>query len=240
MTKATVFLAMALLSIAAFGQTTITVSDGSPTGSPLNFRGTVTWKPKFSADCNITGHNNTSKNILAWTASTNGKKPNGEIYITPAMHDHFWKSDAMISMMAPAGQDFDSGFFCPTFNTGNKNAPDGGSGPASLTITATFVQFTDGTWWGDPAQAKELAWQRNDALTYLQQLSAMDAATLAATIAKEPAYGMERGGPNHLRGEMVTTWKYLSEDPTPAAVVADIAARLKLAKTHGAWLAALQ
>lgn len=68
----------------------------------------------------------------------------------------------------------------------------------------------------------------------------MSASSSAALMAKEPAYGIERGGPNHLRSEMVLTWKYLSEDNAPAALAADIAARIALAKTHAAWLTALQ
>lgn len=58
------------------------------------------------------------------------------------MHDHFWKTDAVVSMMDPAGQDFDAVVFCPTFNTGDTGAT------ASFSIGATFVQFTDATWWG--------------------------------------------------------------------------------------------
>lgn len=76
MKKATVVTAALLFSIAALGQTkTITATDVSPSGSPIAFRSTVRWQPQIAGNCAITGHNNSSKTIAAWTANTNGVKP---------------------------------------------------------------------------------------------------------------------------------------------------------------------
>jgi|ERR1700690_3804347 len=101
-----------------------------------------------------------------------------------------------------------------------------------------MVQFNDGTAWGDPAAAKELVFQRQDTISYLQSLQL--ASNLATAVAQRPN-GVVGSGPNaHLRWGVLITWGYLQDDQTTAAVAANIKNRLALAKTHNAWLTAMQ
>jgi hypothetical protein len=66
-----------------------------------------------------------------------------------------------------------------------------------MTITTTMVEFDDGSVWGDPARVKEIVFQRNEAIAYLQSLKASD--NLTDALAHEPPMGIERYSDHHLR-----------------------------------------
>jgi hypothetical protein len=225
-------LAMLCLLLSAFGQT-IQITDGSPSGSPLQFKGTITFGPAVA--CAITGHNNGSRMIVAWVVQLQVVRPDGQTFSEPFTHDHFFKSDQTLAMMSPMpGLDFDTQLDCSDYH--HKGYVATPQSPL-MTLTTKLVQFDDGSVWGESTAAKELAFQRQEAVAYLQSLKA--AGDLTKALAQEPAYGTEPGSDNHLRWAKLIMWKYLSEDPTPEAKAADLDNRLAIAQAHAAWLAAV-
>lgn len=220
-----------ILSCAALAQN-IPIADSSPTGSPLNFRGSITVGNPPS--CSITGHNNASQTIVAWVVELQGVAPNGDTMDSPFIHDHFFKSDKTLAMMAPKpGQDFDTEMRCPVIF----RRPGTGQKPA-LSLKTLFVQFSDGTVWGDAAMTKEIAFQRQDALTYLQGLQS--APDLKAAVSQMPQGVYNPGPHDHVRTAVLLTWSYLSDDGDAQTMAADIQNRLAIAAAHQSWLSALQ
>jgi hypothetical protein len=222
-------LATVCLLVSAFGQT-IRITDGSPSDSPLKFKGTITFGAEVT--CEVTGHNDGSRTIVAWVAQLHVIRPDGQTFSEPFTNDHFFKNDQIIAMMSPKpGLDFDIQLSCSAYH--HKNYVATPQSP-SMTITGKLVQFDDGSVWGEAPAAKELAFQRQDAVAYLQSLKA--AGDLTKALVQEPAYSNERGSDNHVRWETLITWKHLSEDPTPEAKSADLDNRLSIAEAHKAWL----
>jgi hypothetical protein len=225
-------LLLLLFGAMAYPQT-ITIADNSPANSPVSFRGTVDLSGA-DAVCSITGHNNGTLTIVAWGGQISGTKANGQPYTQPLFNrDHFFKSDAIISAMSPKpALDFQEILGCADF--GHLGGAPATVSP-TLSVAAVYVQFNDGSTWGDPTAIAEIMFQRKDAIAYLQSLQAKGGDLKAAT-AQMPVVVLNPGPHDHLLWERAITWSYLSDDTTSAAVAADIANRLALAQTHKAWL----
>ena len=223
------------LLASAFGQV-VQIKDGSPSDSPLTFKGSITYgAPYTNSDCTIVAHNGGSRRIVAFLAQLNVMRADGHYFNEPFRHDHFFGSDEMLAMMAfNSGQDFDPGINCSEFG-GTKTTNEAMTPqPPWMTITTTMVQFDDGSVWGDPASAKEIMFQRNEAIAYLQSLKASD--NLTDALAHEPPMGIERNSDHHLRWERTLQWSYISEKTTPQAQADELNRRLAIAQAHAAWI----
>lgn len=229
-------LVMLCLFASAFGQT-IQITDKSPSGSPLSFRGSITFSvPDTSANCAITAHNNSSRAIVALVVQMDVVNPEGERFTQPSGFDHFFAPDDMLAMMSPAGKDFNPEYNCSWYSQASTAAE---IAPAIttpwMTVTAVIVQFNDGSVWGDPAAIAELMLQRNTAIAYLQSLAA--STNLADALAPEPPlFDNAPGQPRHVASTRELTWEILRDKGTPQAQATEINRRLAIAQERAAWL----
>ena len=155
---------------------TIQISDDTAKGSPVTVKGTITFDPNDldKKTCSITGHNHTDRMIVAFTMIVNVTKPDGE----PAPEGHilrdlFLLDSAMLAKRAPQPQmDF------PVFEVNTHCGGGVHSGtrripipkPPEAHIKFTFVQFDDGSVWGDDKDIAEAMFQRTETVKYLQSL----------------------------------------------------------------------
>lgn len=146
---------------------TIQISDDSSRGSPVSLKGTVTFDDKNpdNVACSVTGHNNSTKSIITYAVELDLTKPSGEPAIVRFQHDRFFK-DLSISLPQtdfPVLTDCESGH--------ELNIPRTPA-PAEAHAKLLFVQYDDGSVWGDDKTTSEIMTQRADVLAYLQSLKA--------------------------------------------------------------------
>lgn len=167
----------------------------------------------------IHAHNSNSRPVVAWVVETHGTK-------TPAfehvggdgmkMDSFFWDDDRIMAQ----GYDFTTSVECNQFR-----ATD------DATIRATFVQFDDGSLWGDPKEGRGFAIRRQDAIDYMKEIQS--APDLKKAVSKMPVYdakGNLAGAGRHLE------WFRFSQLETSDEIAAEIDKRLAIGERHKAWL----
>lgn len=216
------------LCTTAFGQQ-VQITDKSPSGSPVSFQGTITFSAT-APNCTITAHNNSSRIIVALGVQINVVTPAGHpFYAVFAGYDHFFASDETLAMMGPKPeQDFNPEFNCSLFTDDPRDHYPPQS--PSMTITATVIQFFDGSVWGD---AREVMVQRRAAIAYLQSLKS--APDLTQALAQEPPLS-DSTDPHHTLSTRDLTWAILRDEPTPQAQADEVNRRLAIAQKRGAWI----
>jgi hypothetical protein len=145
-----------------FGQT-ISISDDSPAGGPVSITGTVTFRDSFNVDCSITGHNHSSKSIITSAVELKLTKPSGEPGQFMFDRDHFFKpltislpnSDFIISSDCQVGTELD--------------VPRTPKTPEAR-ARVIFLQYEDGSVWGNAKVGAQLMAQRTEVLAFLKSL----------------------------------------------------------------------
>jgi len=142
---------------------TISISDDSPPGSPISITGTMTFRDSLKIDCSITGHNHSSKSIITSAVEVKLTRPSGEPGQLLFQRDHFFKpltislpkSDFLITPECEMGTELD--------------VPRRPTNPEAH-AKVVFLQFDDGSTWGNPKIGQNLMEQRAEVLAYLQSL----------------------------------------------------------------------
>ena len=146
---------------------TVQISDDSPNGSPVSLRGTVTFDDKDPNNlaCSVTGHNQSAKSIITYAVRLDIKEPTGEPQILNFEHDRFFKD---LSISLPQS-DFPILTDCVVGH--ERNIPRTPAAPEAHG-KLLFVQYDDGSVWGDKETTSEVMSQRADVLAYLRSLKA--------------------------------------------------------------------
>ena len=143
---------------------TISISDDSPAGSPVSITGTISFPDSSHVDCSITGHNHASQSIIMSVVDLKLTKPSGEPGEMGFQRDHFFKpgaislpnSDFLISL--------------PDCEMGHElNVPRTPT-TAEAHARVIFLQFEDGSVWGDAKVGAQLTAQRPEVLAFLKSL----------------------------------------------------------------------
>jgi hypothetical protein len=171
--KPAAILTVLLGSALAFGQK-FDVSDVSATDSPISFGGTAKVS-KSGTTCMITIHNNSTQSLLAVEITGEVTDPAGRMQPTGLRYDHFFK-DAGI----PSGEGFDvvgSDFF-DSMKQGHeyvngvevKPQPPIKDLACHAEFKVLFIQFEDGSTWGDYQVRKDLLARREKNMAVLSHL----------------------------------------------------------------------
>ena len=185
----------------------ISIKDASPSDSPLAWSGIPT---------GLTGKNVAQKEILCYVAKVNS-------HLT-IQKDYYFKPAGL----APGnmGDSFDLTVLQPSFATIN-----------AITVTTLYVQFVDGTEWGDHAVGRALTSTRNEINVLLASLTAAYSqggfSALRATLQKVKD-GADYG---EMMKSMATQISMLSSD---ADRLADINSRVASSANHDKTLAGNQ
>jgi hypothetical protein len=222
--------AMLFLLLPAFGQT-IQITDNSPSDSPITFKGAITFGPgSTDVACIITGHSNASRVIVAYGGVVDVMRPDGHHFVPPFTHDHFFKDAPRLAMMSPQLHlDWDLDYDCSGFGQNDGHYLATPQSP-SMSVSATFVQLDDGSVWGDPQAIKEVMFQRQEAIAYLQSLKA--SSDLTQALATAPPL---KESDQHVLWERFLRWISLSKGTIPQAQ-AELDQCLTAAQAHAAWL----
>jgi hypothetical protein len=166
-----VFVFLLLAPALAFGQK---FQDVSQKGSPVSL--SIGFYPGDS-DPYVFAHNDSAKPVLAIVVAANFKDTTGQNYPVTSQQDYAFKFGALKSHdqrgVAPV--------YMPNFKTiSNENGHsvqtiDDHPDPLKIKQAVgdgavLFVQFDDGTTWGDPASARGLLDSRPQRLAYLKRL----------------------------------------------------------------------
>jgi hypothetical protein len=168
-------LLLMLLPVPLFGQT-LTLVDVSTSDSPLTLKGTISFDPggdNNKTTCSITEHNNAAKAIVAFRQYFDVVRPNDNRFVEMRhLHDHFFKDQSFMVNMPQRGIDLvPNDLDCPAFFAASPSMRPS-SQPPSATVRTVFVQFEDGSVWGDNKEAAAVMFQRTEAVKYLQSLKA--------------------------------------------------------------------
>jgi hypothetical protein len=145
-----------------FGQT-VSISDHSPDGTPVSITGTVTFQDSSNMVCSITGHNDSPQSIIASSIELKLTKPTGEPGQIVFERDYFFKS----STVSPPQSDFLISDDCRMGKELNvQRTPQ----PPQAHAKVVFLQFEDGSIWGDPKVGAQLMAQRVEVLAFLKWL----------------------------------------------------------------------
>jgi len=154
---------MCLTKLNLLGQTVQFVDD-SPSGSPVSFQGTITFPANpDEATCEVTGHNNSPKAIVAYMLEVHFTKPTGETETGYWTIDRFFKQGNIAAPQA----DFPVMAFCDSGHSLNGSPKP--AAPAAK-ISALFIQYEDSSVWGDDKAVAEAMFQRTETLKYLKSL----------------------------------------------------------------------
>lgn len=213
---------------------TLKVVDESPADSPVSVRGTITFGPsnQNNTTCALTGHNSSSRMIIAYTMELHAITPDGwPIQAGPWSHDHFFNNDPELNMMLPQPRlDFPLELECEELNQHSQmQAPL--SKPPFAAIKVTFVQFDDGTIWGKEKAIQERMFQRREALAYLQALKT--SSDLARDLANDVPF---RGPDGKVRTMRLAKQYGLRDLHDTKAAAAKIDKDLATAEARKDWL----
>ena len=181
-----------------FGQT-IPVYDDSSAGSPVSITGTVTLFFGFTSflspdsstvDCSITGHNHASKSIIMSVVELKLTQPSGVLGESTFQRDVFFKPltislpNSDFTMWDPAmGTAFDV--------PGTPTTPEAHA-------KVIFLQFEDGSMWGDANAAARLIEKRPAVLAFLESLKSSYSTDgpdgLEKALARDPKPGTRSWG----------------------------------------------
>lgn len=218
----------AVILTASLAAQTVPIADGSAVGSPISLRGTITYGNSTVSDCSVTGHNNSSRMIVAYVLDLRAVLPDGQPFWYTQRHDHFFKDDAMVHMASPQPNlDFDAALDC-------------GDAPFTVrtiqpqaTIEVKFVQFDDGSTWGDDAAVQNVMLQRKETLEYMNLLKAAyvkgGSSALDASLHQPPVH--ERGTVQVLAKRQILL--NLNDTQAAAKMIDEF---LTSAQGHASWL----
>jgi hypothetical protein len=163
-----------LLSAWAVGsqqQSATSLTDVSQTGSPVVLSGTVTATDevvsgslRFSFRTNISAANVSRKSILLVVVKMNLTGANGLGIKHTRSNDYFFTSDIFYADMVEAIQETVG----PVGELLDKTETQT-RGPTAI-AKVVFVQFLDGSTWGDPVESRDALQQRHDTLIHLELL----------------------------------------------------------------------
>lgn len=199
----------------AYAQTVFT--DSSPDGSPLTFSTSVE-----DGFCLLHGHNSNPRPIVAWVVSFYGTGTDGKPFTGGMNTDYLFGNDEYI---VQHGYDFTTDYPCRQLRSTD-----------DATITTTFVQFDDGSWWGSKDEAQRLAENRQDAIDYLKKLQA--ALDLKEALSKPPE---DIPGKPWIQGSS-DQWARITHGnlKTPEEMADYVNEHLAFAEQHKGWLDALR
>ncbi|HYL17031.1 MAG TPA: hypothetical protein VEV41_28625 [Terriglobales bacterium] len=165
--KRTTILTILLSSAFSFGQK-IEMSDLSAAGSPVSLSVKVDSEDS-GLFTTVLAHNNSMKGVLAIVATVEVTDPHGQVLSIIARQDYVFK----YGVIGP-GNDrgiawTDSPLELPHPVGGVTAHPDANVTPHAEGVVS-FVQFEDGSIWGDPRAAKGMIAQRPEKLAFLQHL----------------------------------------------------------------------
>jgi hypothetical protein len=156
-------LVMFLTTCGLLSAQTIKISDDSPLGSPVSLKGAVSFGDSDSVNCSITGHNRSSKAIITLAVELKLNKPSGEPGELQFERDHFFKE---LTISSPR-VDFPITSDC---QMGHEADIPRLSAPPDAHAKLLFVQYEDGSSWGDRRVASQLLAERLTVLEFLQSL----------------------------------------------------------------------
>ena len=223
-----------LLYLPSLAQTLIVVDD-SPADSPLASSGAVTVDPTNpqNVTCAITGHNNGSQVIVAWRQDIYWAA--GQPVTFYHRHDHFFKDQDMVVMHSPQpGADFDQteyGLACEPFA--------GSGSPPAIHIKTLWVQFLDGSTWGDPDAQAYMMTQRTNAIAFMNTLLAAYNSGGEAAFTQAYTNANFRGRTDdetRRNSECMAVQAWLRDHPGITTQLAEINRRLSVAKTRASWM----
>jgi hypothetical protein len=196
--KRATLLTVLLSSVLAFGQK-FDVSDLSASDSPISFTGT-TKTLKTGTACVVTAHNNSSQSLLAMRVTGDAATRYHSDQPVAFTYDGFFKESGI-----PPGLDFDvveEGSYSVVESTYDNGSPVKQPPPhfaCHAKVKVLFIQFEDGSTWGDYAAKKDVTARREKNIAILTHLveaydtggqTAFDAALNEPEL-KEKAYHMK-------------------------------------------------
>jgi hypothetical protein len=218
----------AVILTATVAAQTIPIVDRSAVDSPISLRGTVTFGTSTVSDCSVTGHNNSSRMIVAYVLDFRAVLPDGQPFWYTQSHDHFLKDEAMVKMASPQPElDFDAYLDCGDAPFAARTTQP------QATIEVKFVQFDDGSTWGDDAAVQRAMLQRRETLAYMNLLEAAYAkggfSALDAALHQSPI---------HQRGttQVLAKRQILLDLNDAEAAIKMIDQFLTNAQAHASWL----
>jgi hypothetical protein len=181
------------LATSLFGQT-VTVFDDSPR-SPVALRGTVSFatgpiNPLAVDDtaCFLTGYNKSSKGIIASSVELTFVRPSGEPAEAQYEMDHFFGTPLVSLPQA----DYPIASGTADCQTGHEVGVERIPQPPEAHARLLFVQYEDGSYWGDAKVGARLMTQRAETLEFLQSLknayttSGLEGLSVALAIEQKP------------------------------------------------------
>lgn len=153
--KRAILLTILLASALAVGQ--LKVTNVSATGCPLSLSTRVD-----AGSTIIMAHNNSSKGVLALVAVTDVTGVSGQIIPIISTGDLVLKVNAI-----GPGEDRGIGWIDSSELAPSPPSPDASAYAEGAVL---FVQFEDGSTWGDPQAAKEMIAARPEKLAFLKRL----------------------------------------------------------------------
>jgi hypothetical protein len=156
-----VLLIMLLMPNFLYSQTIVAIKDISDAGNPFHLTGTFVFTQE-SGVLNVTGHNTATKAILATVI---------EVLVPSAVqfnaeHDHFFKA---MDMAGPA-MDYPIAENIPFPLNQIDYQSLKAINPLTGTAKVKWVEFTDGTDWGDVATGQQIVKNREETLVFMQGL----------------------------------------------------------------------
>jgi hypothetical protein len=172
MKRATI-LTILFTSVLAFGQK-FDVSDLSASDNPISFSGTAKVS-KTGTTCMVTMHNNSAQGLLAVELTGEVTSPEGWMQSTGLSYDHFFQEAGI-----PPGEDFDvvGPDFFDSLNQGRtyingvevkRQEPKKGL-VCHAAFKVQFIQFEDGSAWGDYQTKKDVMARRAKNMAILSHL----------------------------------------------------------------------
>lgn len=217
-----------LLTVAAYTQV-IPVTNARA-DAPVQFNGSVRFgSPDTAAGCNIYVENKTGKQLVEYSFVVDGVAPNGGTFQQGFGHDHFFADDNDLMM-----DETETNVDCAGW--GGTPSNDQNKEPASIKITLTMAQYSDGSTWGDKATIEEVQFQRKVTIAYLKGLAESD--NLAKALAVEPPLTRDPTNKHDRRflTERDITWEIVRRKQGELAQRKEIARRLAIANDRASWL----
>ena len=209
-----------------FGQQTVSITDNSPAGSPVSITGAVTFPDSSKVVCSITGHNHSSRSIIASWVEMKLTKPTGEPGEISFERDRFFKSlpvslpesDFLISSDCRMGIELDV-----------QRTPQTPEAHA----TVVFLQFEDGSIWGDTKVGAQLTAQRLEVLAFLNWLKSAYSTDGPDGLEKALAQDQK---PGTMAWAKLNMMRMIRTSSGISAVVEAIDQNLVTAEARRAWL----
>ena len=173
---------------------TYTVRDTSPAECPLSITGTLSFNGTPQPPVRIFAHNHSAKEVLALVAMFDVTSPDGSPMAVALEHEYFFRETTETaggSTFAIVNDHIDF----PVYTSEYILTPDGRRFPVKYPpphapeVKVGFVQFEDGSIWGDKRLGQTMIAERPIMMAYLQNLlkrySSGGEAAVKATLAEE-------------------------------------------------------